>query len=132
MNTKNITWIVVILIVVVLGLYWYMPSSSTYQSGAPAENNTPTDNEPATINSTEVSIVDYKFEPSPLTIKAGTKVTWTNNDTVPHTVTSDAGTVLNSPRLAPGEKFSYTFSAAGSYDYHCTVHPMMKGGVVVQ
>jgi plastocyanin len=136
METKNIVWLVVVALVVVLGIYWYMPSSNTYQNQAPVVNNPvtpPTESLPAaTTSSTEISISNYKFAPSPLIVKAGTKVVWTNNDTVPHTITSDQGSVLNSPRLAPGEKFSFTFTAAGIYDYHCAVHPMMKASVMVQ
>lgn len=133
MNKSTIITIVVLVLLVILGIYWYMPYNNTYNAPvvpAPAEQAAPAPD--ATINSTEVSIVDYKFNPTPLTIKAGTKVTWTNNDTVPHTVTSDSGTTLNSPRLNPGQTFSYTFTTAGSYDYHCAVHPMMKGSVIVQ
>ena len=78
-----------------------------------------------------VTIANLAFSPATLTAKPGTKVTWTNNDSVIHTVTSDTG-VFNSGNIAPGSTFSYTFNSAGSYAYHCTIHPNMKGTILVQ
>jgi amicyanin len=82
-------------------------------------------------SSVSVVIKNFAFSPSPLTIKTGTKVTWTNDDTAPHNVTSDSGNILNSGSLATGQSFSYTFNSAGTFDYHCTIHPMMKKGTVI-
>jgi plastocyanin len=56
-------------------------------------------------------------------------VTWTNNDSVAHTVT---GTDFASSQLAPGSTFSHKFTTAGSFDYHCSIHPSMTGNVTVQ
>ena len=73
----------------------------------------------------------YKFAPEDIVVPAGTTVTWTNNDFVDHTTTSD-GTGWNSGVVAPGGKFSVTFRSAGSFPYHCTIHPGMVGTVVVR
>jgi plastocyanin len=71
------------------------------------------------------------FNPSPLTVPAGTTVTWTNADSIPHTSTSDA-TGWNSGTLAPGQQFNFTFSTNGTFHYHCAIHPGMIGTVIVQ
>jgi len=78
----------------------------------------------------EVFIQDMAFNPSIITVAAGTTINWTNKDLVGHTVTSDAG-VFGSRTLATGETFSYTFTIAGSYPYHCTPHPTMTATVIV-
>jgi plastocyanin len=63
-------------------------------------------------------------------VKTGTKVTWTNMDSVTHTVTADQG-AFNSP-VPPGNSFSFTFTKAGTYTYHCMIHPSMTATIVVQ
>ena len=75
-------------------------------------------------------ISNYRF--SDVTIKTGDTVIWTNQDSVFHTVTSDSGTELNSPQLANGQTYSHTFTVAGVYTYHCTMHPSMTGEVTVE
>lgn len=85
----------------------------------------------ATETST-VSIKDFAFSPSSINIKVGTTVTWTNNDSARHTVTADNGS--NGPKsseLAQGQEYSYTFKTAGMFDYHCEIHPSMRGMVMV-
>ncbi len=86
---------------------------------------------PVTPTTASVSIKNFAFSSSTLTVKAGTKVTWTNSDTAPHTVTSDSGSMLNSGNLSTGQSFSFTFTEAGTYTYHCALHPSMTGTVVV-
>ncbi|HEY6883452.1 MAG TPA: plastocyanin/azurin family copper-binding protein [Nitrososphaeraceae archaeon] len=78
------------------------------------------------------------YEPSPLRVKSGTSVTWTNNDSTLHTVTSGLpeqgalGTLFDSNIIAPGKTFAYAFNKAGTFDYSCTLHPTMRGQVVVK
>ncbi len=73
------------------------------------------------------------FSPETITVVLGVNntVTWTNNDTSPHTVTSDGGT-FDSGNLAPGQSYTYTFTAPGTYTYHCTYHPWMVATVIVK
>lgn len=86
---------------------------------------------PATSGSgNEVTISNYSFGPTTLTVKVGTTVKWTNQDTVAHTVTSDGG-VFDSGNLPQGQSFSYTFATVGTFPYHCTYHAMMTGTIVV-
>jgi plastocyanin len=80
---------------------------------------------------TEVKIDNFSFAPATLTVAAGTTVTWTNRDDIPHTVVSN-DKVFKSKVLDTDEKFSYTFSEPGTYPYFCSVHPKMTGRVVVQ
>ena len=78
-----------------------------------------------------VSIEGFAFDPAGLTINVGDSVTWTNNDGVPHTATADGGG-FDTGNIAAGGTGSATFGTAGTYAYHCTVHPDMRGTVTVQ
>ena len=83
--------------------------------------------------SAEVKIDNFSFGPPTLTVSVGTTVTWTNRDDIPHTVTgSDDPKAFKSKVLDTDEKFSFTFTKAGTYPYYCTIHPKMTGKVVVQ
>src|ERR1700756_1110889 len=86
---------------------------------------------PAATSSPEVKIDNFSFGPATLTVTAGTTVTWTNRDDIPHTVVSD-DKVFKSKVLDTDEKFSYTFTKPGTYSYFCSIHPKMTGKVVVQ
>ena len=80
---------------------------------------------------TEVDIDQFTFLPQRITVKAGTTVTWSNEDDVPHTVASSSK-VFKSKALDTADKFSFTFTTPGTYDYFCSVHPHMTGAVVVE
>ena len=80
----------------------------------------------------QIKIDNFSFGPSTLTVPAGTTVTWINQDDVPHTVVSAEGKEFKSPPLDTDEKFSYTFTKAGTFTYFCSVHPKMTGKVIVQ
>jgi plastocyanin len=81
--------------------------------------------------SAEVKVDNFSFGPATLTVAVGTTVTWTNRDDIPHTVVS-TDKVFKSKVLDTDEKFSFTFSKAGTYPYFCSIHPKMTGSVVVQ
>jgi len=87
--------------------------------------------QPTSPSGNNVYIQNYAFNPSTLTIKVGDTVTWTNKDSVDHTVTSDTG-VFASSSLANGQTFSYQFTTAGTYAYSCSIHPTMHGTIIVQ
>jgi plastocyanin len=81
----------------------------------------------------DVKIDNFSFGPAALTVAVGTTVTWMNRDDIPHTVVStDDPKTFKSKVLDTDEKFSFTFSKAGTYSYFCSVHPKMTGKVVVQ
>jgi plastocyanin len=90
--------------------------------------------------SAAVSIADYSYTPATLTVKAGTTVTWSNNGSVGHTVTSDVSAfnsgTLSGPMgdgyggMTAGASFAHTFSSAGTYGYHCAIHGVTMSGTI--
>lgn len=98
----------------------YSPTTSTQASSSPGNSSA----------SPEVAIKGFAFTPATLTIKVGTTVKWTNQDSVAHTVTSDTG-IFDSGDLADGDTFTFTFTHAGTFAYHCTMHPSMTATIVV-
>ena len=78
-----------------------------------------------------VKIDNFVCGPQTVTVPVGTTVTWTNSDDIPHTAVSTDG-VFKSKVMDTDEKFSYTFTNAGTYSYYCSIHPKMTGKVVVQ
>lgn len=94
-----------------------MPSSAAAATAAP-------------VTADAVSIRNFAFGPQAVTVKAGTTVRWTNQDSEAHTVVSDAG-AFSSPVLQPRAGYSFTFTRPGTYSYHCSIHPFMTGKVVV-
>jgi plastocyanin len=87
-------------------------------------------NQPSSATA-EVKIDNFTFGPQTITVPAGTTVTWTNKDDIPHTSVSTEG-VFKSKVLDTDEKFSYTFTKPGTYPYYCTIHPKMTGQIVVK
>ena len=92
----------------------------------------PTEKETQTI-----LIKDFTYSPSTLTVKAGTTVIWENEDSVTHDVMNNAkdnfekGEIFDFD-LEPGESNSFVFNEPGEYEYHCDIHPSMKGAVIVE
>jgi predicted lipoprotein with Yx(FWY)xxD motif/plastocyanin len=110
-----------------VGKVWFAvsPSGTQVTTGASSSGAT-TGTASAASSATAVSLKNFAFNPKTLTVSAGTTVTWTNNDTVAHTVTADDGS-FDSKNLDPGATFSYTFAKAGTYPYYCAYHGG-KGG----
>ncbi len=80
----------------------------------------------------QIKIDNFSFAPATLTVPVGTPVTWVNQDDVPHNIRSTEGNILKSPVMDTDQKFSYTFTKAGTYPYYCGIHPKMTGKVIVQ
>jgi plastocyanin len=124
-------------LLVVFGGWYLLKASKTQQSALPPaeevmiEESTKSP-EAMVDNEVSVTIENFAFGPSTLTIPKGTKVTWTNKDEPAHTVTSDTGSELDSELLAQGQSFSHVFNTVGTFAYHCTPHPNMKATVVVE
>ena len=93
------------------------PGTGSVPSQAPAPAN--------------VTLSGFAFSPATVTVPAGTKVTWTNKDSTTHTVTSNTG-AFDSGNVPVGGTFSFTFSRAGTFQYHCNIHPSMTGKIIVQ
>jgi len=79
----------------------------------------------------KVTIDNFSFTPQDITVKAGTTVTWVNQDDVPHTVVSNEKK-FKSKALDTDDKFSFTFNDPGTYEYYCSVHPKMTAKVTVK
>jgi plastocyanin len=92
----------------------------------------PSDGKPPAVPAgpNAVDINGFAFAPATLTVAAGTTVTWTNRDEDPHTVVAGDG-AFRSQTLGSGGVYSFTFPAAGTFDYVCSIHPFMHGAVVV-
>ena len=79
-----------------------------------------------------VSIDNFSFGPQTLTVKAGTTVTWTNRDDIPHGIASSNNAFKKSGALDTDESYSFTFTTPGTYQYFCYLHPHMFGSIVVE
>jgi plastocyanin len=87
--------------------------------------------EAAPAPAASVQIANFTFKAPAMTVKAGTTVTWTNADDIPHTVVSKDG-LFKSKVLDSGDKFSFTFAKPGQFGYFCSIHPHMTGTVIVK
>ena len=101
------------------------PTSSSSSGSAPAASSSTS----GSSGGSDVTIQNFSFNPSSLTVKAGTTVTWTNKDSATHTVT---GSGWESGELPTGTTYSHKFDTAGTYAYHCSIHPSMTGTIIVQ
>ena len=110
-------------------------ATSTAASAAPsAEASAPAAgaacSESAAAGEIAVSIEGFAFSPADITAKVGQTITFTNGDSAPHTATLDDGS-CTTPNIAGGASDGLTFTAAGTYPFHCAVHPNMKGTITV-
>jgi plastocyanin len=101
------------------------------QTAAGADGSAHANEGSAQATETRVIIENFAFNPASLSVAAGTKVTWVNRDTDPHTAT-DTDKRFNSGALDTNEEFSFVFRDKGEYEYYCTLHPHMKGRVTVR
>ncbi|QRY54250.1 cupredoxin domain-containing protein [Mycolicibacterium septicum] len=107
------------------------PSTAPPTHGmAPMSPGAPASTPAAPVAGTAVSIDNFAFAPAMLTVHRGDTVTWTNHDEEPHTVAAEDGS-FRSPGMDTNATFSFTFANPGSYDYVCSIHPVMHGTVVV-
>jgi plastocyanin len=125
-----------IIIIVAGGIYLYTQQNKAPQITIP-QNNSPVPNSTGVVNSSssfnyDVVMSGFAFSPATTTIHVGDSVTWTNMDSVSHTVTSDTGSELSSSPLTNRATYSHTFNTAGTYTYHCSIHTTMKGTIIVQ
>jgi plastocyanin len=117
MNNKIIAGLV-LLAIVIGGWFFFMQKQSPSQPQPQMK-----------VEANAVTIQNFAFNPATLTVKQGTKVTWTNQDTMIHKIKS---ATFNSPDLNQGDKFEFTFDNPGSFDYSCSIHPSMTGKIVVE
>lgn len=111
-----------ILLAFVFGISLLFIGASCYKSSS-------TSSTPVATN--QVTISNFSFNPQSITVSPGTVVTWTNQDSTNHTVTSNDNK-FNSDQLKSGDSFNFTFNDTGTFSYHCSIHTNMTGQVVVQ
>jgi plastocyanin len=91
----------------------------------------PTETTPAGRDTLRAAVEDFVFVPARIEVSAGTTIVWTNRGQVTHTVTADDGS-FESGNIDPGKQRGLTFARAGTFPFHCTPHPFMKGVIVVR
>jgi len=102
------------------------------QENAESSQNAANSQSATSAQTSTVSIQDFAYAPAKITVKKGTKVTWTNKDSTKHDVIPDtSGSFMGSELLGQNESYSFTFDTVGTYSYHCSPHPYMKGTVEV-
>lgn len=137
---KSVTAIIVVVVIIVLAGGGVLLATHNHSKNPPQTNtmgnmnmnsqNHTSNNAP--VATSTVTIQNFAFSPSDITVKAGSTVTWTNRDSVTHTVTENDGQAgPNSGDLAPGKSYSFTFTTSGTFKYHCSIHPEMLGTVTV-
>lgn len=135
MRKSTIATIVIVLVLAIGGAVALTrksnpPSNPTYSN---TSNSTKSNSNQASATGT-IDIKNMMFTPSQITVAKGGTVTWTNNDTTTHTVIDDLNNVGGpaSGDIAPGSSYSFTFNKTGSFQYHCRIHPSMRGTIVVK
>lgn len=133
---RTIVIIVALLVILGLGAFALNKSNdntSTSQPSSSSSSSNTSSNQPA-AQTGQVKIDNMMFTPSQITVAKGGTVTWTNNDSTTHTVVDDLSNVGGpaSGDIPPGGTYSFTFTKSGSFQYHCTIHPSMRGTIVVK
>jgi plastocyanin len=105
--------------------------SGVEHSAATAPTTAPSNAPVSAVATNSVSIKNFAFSPSRITVKPGTKVTWVNHDEDAHTVSFQSSLKVSSNPLQGNQSFSYTFEKPGTYNYICSIHPFMHGTVIV-
>ena len=108
------------------------PPASEESTEATGEDSTESEPAPSgeAAKSEKVEIVEFTYQPDPVVVQVGGKVTWQNQDTAPHTATADDGS-FDTGVIEKGKLGSETFKKAGTYTYFCEIHPTMHGTVEV-
>lgn len=97
--------------------------SNTYNNPTSTDNGTP-------VAAASITIQNFAFAPTTIHLKVGGTVTWTNKDATAHTVTELNG-AFDSGNIDVDRTFKFTFPTAGTYTYHCTIHPMMANATII-
>lgn len=129
------SWLIILIILVLAGVgyavYGHEKKSTPYTANTTSTKTTSSSTTKPTATDAVV-IKDMAFSPASITVQAGATVTWTNNDTMSHTITeTDGKTGPDSSDVAPGGTYSFTYKTVGTFKYHCTIHPSMTGTVTV-
>jgi plastocyanin len=132
---KKIIAIIVAAVIIVGGTVALTHKSNPPQSNSSSSSqNSSSSSQDQNSSTGSITIKNMMFTPSQITVAKGGTVTWTNNDNTTHTVVDDLSNVggPKSGDIAPGTTYSFTFTKTGSFQYHCSIHPSMRGTIVVK
>lgn len=131
---KWITAIIIVILIAIGVVVGVSYNSNTHNNQTSSSTNQNNSNANQNVPGGTVNIRDMMFTPSQITVQKGGTVTWTNNDSVAHTVVDDLSDVggPNSGDIAPGQAYSFTFTKTGSFQYHDRLHTSMRGTIVVK
>ena len=104
------------------------PASTTSR---PASSTSSTQPEAKPVEGDSVEVQDFSFHPEKLLVSVGTTVTWTNKDPATHTASADDG-LFDTKSMQPGTSHTFTFERAGTFAYHCNIHPTMTAAIIVR
>jgi len=126
---KALIAVIVVVILAVGGWAIYDHHKSNSNTNSSSSNSSQ-----SVASSGAINIKNMMFTPSQISIQKGGTVTWTNNDNIVHTVVDDLSNVggPSSGDIQPGGTYSFTFNKTGSFQYHCSIHPSMRGTIVVK
>lgn len=133
---KSLAIVLIVVVLAILGYAIYalmqgkVPESNDNQP--PEQPPVTPENPPATGETKTVNMMEIAFIPNTITINKGDAIKWTNNDIFEHQLVSDTGSEIASEKLTKGASYTHTFNTAGEYKYHCSIHPGMKGTIIVQ
>ena len=127
-KSNNAIWVLAAIVIIVVIIGFGLANLAANNSTNNTNNTNTTTGTGQTYN---VAIQNFAFSPASMTIHAGDTVVWTNMDSTAHTVTSDSGSELASQSIGNGQTYSHTFNTAGTYTYHCSIHPSMHGTITV-
>jgi len=136
---KNLKIVSIVFVISAMLLAACSPKAPVVKTEAPVYGGTApvqatlaaTTDQTGSATTAAINMQNFAFSPDTLTIKAGTTVTWTNQDDATHTVTSYTG-LFDSGNLGKGDTFSYTFTQPGTYKYHCVTHANMVATIIVK
>ncbi len=137
MNKINIL-LVLILGLIIIGAYLFFKPQTKQQDQiqTPVVQATSTNivapGNKAQTQTLNISLINFAFSPNTLNINIGDTVIWTNNDSAPHQIKGDSLTSISGTAMNKGQTYSFTFNDIGTFNYHCAIHPSMKGIITVK
>ncbi len=128
MNRNILIGSLIIIMLLISGCVGYNTETQSTATPAPTTNPGQTQTSSPSLS---VEIKSFAFNPETINISKGQTVTWIQLDPAPHTITSVNSVFPNSPSLSKGQTYNYTFNETGTFEYYCSIHPGMKGKVIV-
>lgn len=128
---SKIIIVLVVVLLILVGVVFVLPKKNSTTQSVTTQSQSQKSNTTQTAGKNTVTIQNMTFSPATLTIKAGESVIWTNNDSFDHTATASDGS-FDTGAIGSGTSKSVTFTKAGTYAYHCNIHPNMTAKIIVE